>query len=349
MVRNLIFGGVAACLVLVYAFVAAQLAPVVGPSSTEPTPAPTHIPERTGVPRVPGAIAFVLRGDVYVLRDGRYAPLTSEGRSSEPDLSEDGATLHFVRRETIDGRSIVDGQAVNARLSYTVVVRKPSGGGAEELVLDGLRRRSADGFHDVWWYAGPALDPEGRRVAVVAAGIGTNADLQVVTLPSAASKRPTTLALSQGAELADPAWSPDGETIAVTTYNTGLPGILIWDADKPGVARRLELPEGEAYRPSFSPDGERLVYTLRRDGGNDVHVYDLERETDVALTTDGRSWNGVFSPDGEWVAFLRERNGTVDLYAMELDGALGGGTPKDPVKLTQGEGVDADSRPSWRR
>lgn len=347
MVRNLIFGAVAGCLVLVYLWIAAQLAPVVGPSSTDPTPVPTRPPERTGAPRVPGAIAFVLRGDVYVLRDGRYAPLTSEGRSSEPDLSEDGATLQFVRRETIDGRSIVDGQVVNARLSYTVVVRKPSGGGAEELVLDGLRRRSSDGFHDVWWYSGPALDPDGRRMAVIAAGVGSAADLQVVTFPATGSGRPAVRNISQGAELADPAWSPDGGTIAVTSYNTDVAGILLWDLGRPGVATRLELPEGEAYRPSFSPDGERLVYTLRRDGRNDVHVYDLETEADVSLTSDGRSWNGVFSPDGDWVAFLRERNATVDLYAMELDRALRGGMPKEPVKLTQGEGIDGESRPSW--
>lgn len=349
MVRNLTFGAIAASLVLVYLFVAAQLAPVVGPTAGEPTPMPTRPPERTGAPRVPGAIAFVLRGDVYVLRDGRYAPLTSHGRSSQPELSDDGETLLYARRETIDGRSITGGQVVKAQLGYSVIVRTPSAGGAEELVLDGLRRRSPDGFHDVWWYAGPALDPDGARIAVIAAGIETAADLHVLIPPRNGTGRPTTLVLSQGAELADPAWSPDGETIAVTTYNTDVPGILLWDADRPGVAARLELPEGEAYRPSFSPDGEWILYTLRKDGRSDVHAYELETETDVALTSDGRSWNAVFSPDGDWIAFLRERGGTIDLYAMQLDGALDGGRPKEPVKLTQGEGIEGESRPSWGR
>ncbi|MGH2377586.1 MAG: TolB family protein [Candidatus Limnocylindria bacterium] len=348
MVRSLIFGGIAASLAVAYLFVASQLASVGGPAPGEPTPVPTLPPERTDAPRVPGAITFVLRGDVYVLRDGRYAPLSSEGRSAEPDLSDDGATLLYTRRETIDGRSIVDGQVVNARLGYTVVVQKPSAGGEEDLVLDGLRVESTDGFHQVWWYSGPALDPEGERIAVIAAAQGASADLHVVTLPTGRGV-PAVLLLSQGAELADPAWSPDGTAIAVTSYNTAVPGILIWDAERPGVAERLELPEGEAYRPSFSPDGEWILYTLRRDGRSDLHAFELASGTDVELTSDGRSWNGTFSPDGEWVAFLSEREGTVDLYAMEIGDALGGGGPKEALKLTRGEGVDAESRPSWGR
>lgn len=170
-----------------------------------------------------------------------------------------------------------------------------------------------------------------------------------MTPPRSGTGRPVVVPLSQGAELADPAWSPDGTAIATTTYNTAVPGILVWDAKRPGVAERLDLPEGEAYRPSFSPDGEWIVYTLRVDGRNDLHAFELATGTDVALTTDGRSWNPVFAPDGDWIAFLRERDGTVDLYAMELAEALAGGRPKEALKLTRGEGVDAASRPSWGR
>lgn len=347
MVRNVIFGSLAAVLIVVYLFVAAQLA-TVDPTTTEPTPTLAIPPERTDAPRLPGAIAFVLRGDVYVLRDGRYAPLSAEGRSAEPNLSEDGSTLLYTRRETIEGRSIVDGQVVNARLGYTVVVQKPSDGGEEDLVLDGLRVESGDGFHEVWWYSGPALDPAGERIAVIASAQGASADLHVATL-SASGGRPAVLLLSQGAELADPAWSPDGTAIATTTYNTDVPGILVWDAERPGVAERLELPDGESYRPSFSPDGEWIVYTLRRDGRSDLHAFELDTGNDIQLTNDGRSWNGVFSPDGDWIAFVRERDGTMDLYAMELAEALSGGAPKEAVKLTRGEGVDAESRPSWGR
>jgi Tol biopolymer transport system component len=363
--RDLTFGALAVALVVLYMWGASQLAPVVGPAASSPTPTPTRPAEQTGVPRVPGAIAFVLRGDVYLLRDGRYAPLTSEGRNSEPALSADGATLYFVRREQIDGTRVSDGALVNARLGYSDIVRKPAGGGTEEIVVTGLRQKRASGQHAVSWFLGPALSTDARRLAVFEDDGDGAADLEVIALSVAPSgtARPTTTApratltarpvpvvLSQGADLADASWSPDGKTIAVTSYNTDTPGILLWSADKAGIAERLkDLPQGETYRPAFSPDGRWLLYTLRKDGKNDLHAYELSSKRDVALTSDGRSWSGVLSPDGAWLAFLRERGGTIDLYAMELGDALSGGKPKDAVKLTRGEGIDGASRPSWSR
>lgn len=349
MKREVVFGAVGLALVAAYVWAGSGATPPSGPSASSPTARPARPAEQTGVPRVPGAIAFVLGGDVYVLRDGRYAPLTSEGRSLDPDLSADGASLVFARREEIDGVRIDDGAVVPARLGFTRIVRKPSGGGAEQVVLDGLRRQNPSGQHEVSWYLGPAISPDGRRLAVIEDDGGGAADLEVVTL-AGPNGRPSVLILSQGAELADPAWSPDGRTIAVTSYNTDAPGILLWPADKPGVAERLEdLPDGDAYRPSFSPDGEWIVYTLRHDGQNDVHAYEIATERDVALTSDGDSWNGVFSADGQWVAFLRLTKGTIELYAMPLGDALTGGAPKEAIQLTRGEGVDGASRPSWSR
>jgi Tol biopolymer transport system component len=57
----------------------------------------------------------------------------------------------------------------------------------------------------------------------------------------------------------------------------------------------------------------------------------------------------VFSPDGSSIAFLRESSGTIDLYAMDLGPALTGGSPKAAVKLTRGEGIDGESRPTWAK
>lgn len=354
--RNLVFGAIAVALIVLYAALAAQLWPAVAPAVSEPTPTPTRPVEPVAAPRVPGSIAFVLRGDVYLLKDGRYSPLTSEGRNSQPTLSADGASIIFARTESLDGRRAVDGQVVPARLSFSSIVRKSASGGSEEILLSGLRQRAQNGFHLVSWYLGPALAPDGRRLAIIEDDGDGAADLALfdVSPPppgvsrgggQATPRRAT--ALSQGAELADPAWSPDGRTIAVTTYNTDTPGILLWAVDRPGTATRLRLPEGEAYRPSYSPDGKWLIYTLRSQGRNDLHAFELGTQRDVALTSDGRSWNGVFSPDGKWVTFLRERSGSVDLYAMELGDALGGGVAREPIKLTQGEGIDGASRPAW--
>jgi Tol biopolymer transport system component len=320
--RDLVFGGIAALLLVLYLVLGARQAPKV----------------------TPGTIAFVIRGDVFVMRGGTYRAETAEGRSLQPSLSADGAQVVFARSETIDGRRIVDGQIVSASLGFTNIIRKPSAGGSDEVLLSGLKR-AGNGFHEVSWLLGPALSPTGQKLAFVEdSGDGSgNSELEILDLQT---KRVATL--SSGSRLADPAWSPDGKTIVVTTYTSQNepPGLLVVTADGKS-ATRVNVPAGDAYAPSYSHDGKWLVYTLRTGRANDVHAVELATGRDVALTTGGVSWHGVFSPDGTAIAFLRQEAQTIDLWTMELGDALAGGAPKPPMKQTHGEGVNGEDRPSW--
>ncbi len=330
--RELLFGTIALVLLVAYGVLGARAAPLLVPAGTL-TPTPARPSSAVPAPRVSGTIAFMLRGDVYVLRDGQYVGLTTEGRNVEPNLSLDGKTLLFARVEQIDGKREVDGQVTPAILRYTNIVKKDSVGGPETIVLKGLRVQD-----------GPALSQDGKRFAVVTdTGDGTS-DLEIYDLGT--GKRQALL--SQGSNLADPAWSPDGKTIAVTSYTLGAPRILLVSADGTRADPLKITADGEYYRPSYSPDGVWITYTLRHPiGGNDVHAVEVKTGRDVAITADGKSWNGVFSPDGGSVAYLHDNGGIIDLYALDLGGALTGGSPKAPLKLTRGEGIDGESRPAW--
>jgi Tol biopolymer transport system component len=345
-VRGLIFGAVAIALVIAYGVLGSQAAPLVLPAGT-PTPTPTKPVSAVPAPQIPGTIAFALRGDVYVLREGKYVSVTSDARSIQPSLSEDGRTLLFARAEAINGKREVDGQVTPAILRYTDIVKKDASGGTESIVLTGLLVSAPSGFHSVAWYTGPALSPDAKLFAVTTDAVVDGAsDLEVFDLQT---KKRTAL-LSQGSLLADPSWSPDGKTIAVTSYTSGEPKILLVPSDgRAATQLAIKGATGESYRPSFSPDGLWITYTLRHEGRNDVHAVEVKTGQDVALTSDGKSWNSVFSPDGKQIAFLRESGGVIDLYAMEIGDALTGGAPKPAVKLTRGEGIDGDSRPAWGR
>ena len=344
--RELIFGVIAIALVVGYGVLGSRAAPLVLPASA-PTPTPTKPVSAVTAPQTAGTIAFALRGDVYVLRDGKYVSVTSDARSVEPNLSDDGRTLLFVRSEAINGKKDVDGQVTPAILRYTDIVKKDPSGGAESVVLSGLLITSPGGFHTVAWYTGPALSPDAKRFAVTTdAAVGGASDLEIFDLLT--GKR--ALLLSEGSNLADPAWSPDGKTIAVTSYTLGEPRILLVPSDgRVAAPLAIKGTTGEMYRPSYSPDGAWITYTLRHDGRNDVHAVDVKTGQDVTLTTDGKSWNGVFSPDGKQIAFLRESGGLIDLYFMDVAEALTGGAVRAAVKLTRGEGIDGDSRPAWGR
>jgi tricorn protease-like protein len=344
--RELVFAGVAAVLLVLYLGIGLRVVPALVPPSS-PTPIPTKpvslVPLPTGPNvNVSGTIAFALRGDVYVLSGKGYVPLTSDGRSHQPSLSADGRTVFFSRIEEIDGKRNVDGQVVPAQLRFSNIVSRSATGGSETVVLNGLVK-AVDGFHVVTWFDSPTVSPDGKRLAVVADDGNGFSDL---ALYDAQTGNRTSL-LSQGANLADPAWSPDGKTVVVTSYTAGNPRLLLVPADG-RASIPVTTPDGEPYRASYSPDGAWLVYTLRHDGRNDLHAVRMgATPQDIALTSDGVSWNGVFSPDGKQMAFLRETDGVIDLYSMDLGDALTAGSAKNPVKLTRGEGIDGASRPAW--
>lgn len=343
--RELIFGVIAMALVIGYGLLGSRAAPLVVSAGT-PTPTPTKPVSAVPAPQVQGTIAFALRGDVYVLREGKYVSVTSDGRSIQPNLSEDGRTLMFVRAEAINGKRDVDGQITPAILRYTDIVKKDPSGGAESILVTGLLAPSPTGFHSVAWLTGPSIAPDAKRFAVTTDAPSGTSDLELFDAQT--GKR--SALLSQGSFLADPSWSPDGKTIAVTSYTSGQPKILLVTSDGRG-ATPLEIKgaPGEPYRPWYSPDGIWITYTLRHEGRNDVHAVEVKTGRDVALTSDGKSWNSVFSPDGKQIAFLRESGGVIDLYVMDVSEALVGGPPRAATRLTRGEGIDGDSRPAWGR
>jgi Tol biopolymer transport system component len=341
--RELVFGLIAVVLIIGYGVLASSAAPFALPAGS-PTPTPTKPVSAVPAPHISGTIAFALRGDVYMLREGKYVSVTSDARSVQPNLSADGRTLLFVRAEAINGKRTVDGQITPAILRYTDIVKKDPAGGTESIVLTGLLVTSPGGFHTVAWFSGPALSPDAKRFAVTSDAVDGAADLEVFDVQT--GKRASLL--SQGSFLADPAWSPDGKTIAVTSYTLGEPRLLLVPSDgRAALPLTIKGATGEAYRPSYSPDGAWITYTLRSEGRNDLHAVEVKTGRDVALTSDGKSWNSVFSPDGKQVAFLRESGGVIDLYAMDVSDALVGGPVRAAVKLTRGEGIDGDSRPAW--
>lgn len=117
----------------------------------------------------------------------------------------------------------------------------------------------------------------------------------------------------------DAAWSPDGNTIAFFTSgrNSQDSGIYFINAD--GSDRRL-FHSGLAEAPAWSPDGQWVVFH------QDAHIFKKQVETDslVQLTSEGRNFHPDWSPDGGLITYDRsiaDKSGPSGIWIMKSDGS----------------------------
>ncbi|MFM8979689.1 MAG: PDZ domain-containing protein [Planctomycetia bacterium] len=132
------------------------------------------------------------------------------------------------------------------------------------------------------------------------------------------------LSETPGAHERDPAWSPDGKSVAWLGDAGGEVGLWVRDARGQGEARRHALPgTGFAYSPQWSPDGRHILYSdeksrlcyLTLDSGQVTEVAVLRGSLGVIVPM--ASW----SPDSRWIAYEGRNPGTaydqVVLYRLE--------------------------------
>ncbi len=104
----------------------------------------------------------------------------------------------------------------------------------------------------------------------------------------------------------DPAWSPDGQSIAYFSDASGEYELVV--ADQRGVQKRL--PAGRALlldTPVWSPDSQRIAYT---DKALNLHYLTLETGAIVTVDTDSydhpvRSLDPGWSPDSQWLVYTK--------------------------------------------
>ena len=137
-----------------------------------------------------------------------------------------------------------------------------------------------------------------------------------------------------------PAWSPDGEKIAFTSFRRGAADIEILSRldHRPYTFERAG---GTTITPAWSPDGSRIAFASSRDGSStEIYVADWNGKNLRRLTM-GKSTNNspVWNPKtGREIAFVSDRSGSSQIYVMDADGTN--------VRRLLEEGGHADE-PSW--
>jgi Tol biopolymer transport system component len=117
----------------------------------------------------------------------------------------------------------------------------------------------------------------------------------------------------------DPAWSPDGASIAFSSKRSGTSDIYVMRSDGSDT-RRLTTSRKDELHPTWAPDGRHIAF------GEDQKIYIMGADGSArhAITTNlAEDAAPAWSPNGRWIAFVRRQRGDVEreIWVMRPDGS----------------------------
>jgi tricorn protease len=161
-----------------------------------------------------------------------------------------------------------------------------------------------------------AISPAGARAVFEARGEiftvpGEKGDVRNLTRTATAAER-------------DPAWSPDGKSIAYFSDESGEYALHVSDQTGSGMVKKINLgnPPSYFYGPLWSPDSKKIAYTDKR---LNLWYVDAEKGAPVKVTTEryedpSSGFNAAWSPDSKWLTYgklLENHLRAVFVYSLE--------------------------------
>ena len=160
------------------------------------------------------------------------------------------------------------------------------------------------------------ISPTGARAVFEARG-------EILTVPAEKGDVRNLTRTSSVAER-DPAWSPDGKSIAFFSDESGEYALHIVDQSGLGAVKKINLgnPPSFFYEPIWSPDSKKISY---RDKRLNLWYVDVEKGAPLKVTTDlyedpTSTLQERWSPDSKWLVyakFLENHMRSVFVYSLE--------------------------------
>lgn len=160
-----------------------------------------------------------------------------------------------------------------------------------------------------------SLSPTGSRAVFEARG-------EILTVPAEKGDA-RNLTRTTGAADRDPAWSPDGKSVAYFSDESGEYELCIRAQDGRGDVKHIKLGDATSffYSPVWSPDGKKIAYIDKR-----LHLWYVDLDSgkstkvDTAPYDDDLPGPASWSPDGKWLAYPRQLKNylsAIFLYSLE--------------------------------
>ncbi|MDQ2844102.1 MAG: PDZ domain-containing protein [Acidobacteriota bacterium] len=147
-----------------------------------------------------------------------------------------------------------------------------------------------------------SISPTGQRAVFEAHG-------EILTVPAEKGDI-RNLTASPSIADRDPAWSPDGKSIAYFSDESGEYALHIRDQNGLGAISKINLgnPPSFFYSPTWSPDNKKIAYFDKR---LNLWYVDLAKKTPVKIDTDrydspSYSFSPAWSPDSRWITYSKQ-------------------------------------------
>ena len=121
----------------------------------------------------------------------------------------------------------------------------------------------------------------------------------------------------------NPAWSPDGRSIAYTSWLSGFPEVLVSYIYEGRMTRPANgNADDHNFLPAFSSDGSQIAFMSNRDGNSDLYVVNTDGTGEVRRLTNHPAIDvsPTWSPNGQQIAFTSDRTGAPQIYVVGADG-----------------------------
>ena len=172
---------------------------------------------------------------------------------------------------------------------------------------------------------------DGRKFAFI---VYSEGDQEIAILDVASRNVERRISVPGVGAIQNPAWSPDGNSIAFSGSVGGVSDLFVYDLNG-RTARRLTNDRYADIQPAWSPDGRSLVFSTDR---GDITSFTQLTHGPMRLATidagsasiqlipafnQGKHINPQFSPDGRDIYFISDRSGVSDIYRLTVaTGAL---------------------------